>query len=108
MSRHKRFIEDVERRQENTVWPKQLPNSTKADGFMWFGSDAPTLVQRIGCGLFGAVFLCQSAFFMLFAWKQNDAFAIGMLFVVASFFLIIGARIFWNAIRPTKRHRNSN
>jgi hypothetical protein len=55
------LLEDVERRQRNTVWPDPLVNGRAVDEYLWKGKPTAPLVQRIGAVVFGCAYLIAGA-----------------------------------------------
>jgi hypothetical protein len=48
---------EIGAKQNNVLWPDTLRNSRSVDVFLWKGSPAPTLVQRIGAWAFGLFYI---------------------------------------------------
>ncbi len=46
--RHAYLLEEVSRRQRNTLWPDAMVNSSSVDALLWKGSPKATKVQRVG------------------------------------------------------------
>jgi hypothetical protein len=51
------FMGEMRARQRNIIWPDTLRNSRSVDVFLWKGSPAPTLVQRIGAWVIGLFYI---------------------------------------------------
>ena len=52
-------LEELRRRQRNTLWPDTFANSRVFYTLLWKGSPDATLVQRIGMGLLGVIYLLE-------------------------------------------------
>lgn len=100
---HRKFLKDVQDRQRNTIWPDTVRNGSKADGAIWFGADNPTKIQRIGFGLFGAVFFSVGVISIASMWQSGNMGKARLSFVMGAVLLVIGGRILWNAFRPAKK-----
>jgi hypothetical protein len=93
--RQRQFIEDIEAKQKNTVWPDMLVNSRAVDYLIFRGSRDATRVQRVGIALFGAFFLLAGIAFIGIA---HDLHSIVPVFIAVLGFLL-GGRLLSNAFR---------
>jgi hypothetical protein len=85
------FIEDLEARQRNIVFPDTVRNGRSVDAFLWRGSPNPTMVQRIGAWILGLTIVVMGIVFL--DTTRGDGF-FSRMFSVA--FILLGARIFRN------------
>jgi hypothetical protein len=90
------YIDDLEAKQNNVVWPDTMKNSRSVDKFLWSGSPNPTLVQRIAAWLLGG-FLMMIAL-GLFAVYPHEWYA----WLIVCFWWLIGLKIFSNGF-PTRK-----
>ena len=102
---HAQLLEDVERRQRNTLWPDAMVNSSSVDALLWKGSPKATKVQRVGMVVWGLTFLSLGVFFVfVLAPEQHSP----MMAILGLFGLALGTRITFNAFkRPQKRKGRS-
>jgi hypothetical protein len=52
-----KYLDRVERRQKNIVWPDPIVNSRAVDKFLWRGIPNPSFVQRVAAWLFGMCYI---------------------------------------------------
>jgi len=98
------LVEDVKARQENTVWPDTLKNSSSVDAFLWKGSPDAPLVQRMGAWILGLFFFGWGLVFSFISYKEHS-WAVVIYAVVG---ILLGAKIFWNGCKRNSRHRQSH
>jgi hypothetical protein len=89
-------LEEVERRQRNTLWPDAMINSSSVDALLWKGSPKATKVQRVGIVIWGLAFLSIGAYFLfVLASEQHSPMAA----VLGLLGLALGTRITLNAFK---------
>jgi hypothetical protein len=93
------FLEDVQARQRNTVWPDTLRNGRTVDGFLWKGSPHATTVQRVGIAIFAVCFLAEGFLFVYMAASETGSGASLIPALFALFWVLIGYRLLRNAFR---------
>jgi hypothetical protein len=97
-----RLIKDLRARQQNTLWPEAMVNSSSVDALLWKGSPNATRVQRIGIAIWGLAFACIGAACEMGAWEKHEPFL--MFFGLP--WLALGAKLTFNAFKrshkPTK------
>ena len=81
-------------RQRNTVWPDTGRNGILVDAFLWRGSAKATLIQRVGAGFFGCLFLISAATLIYLACTRWWLLALYSLFSG-----YVGARLLRNSLR---------
>jgi hypothetical protein len=97
-----KFLDDVQAKQRNTVWPDTMRNGRSVDSLIWKGAPSATRVQRIGIAIFGMFFLILG---LMITWLANVAAyrrSIGtalLILLVALFVLTIACRLLTNAFR---------
>ena len=91
------YLQEIDSKQRNIVWPGPLVNSRGVDEFFWKGSPNPTVIQRIAAWLFGLVFLGIAFVLSYIAWNLG-----GSAWVIfgggAIVFLMFGVRHIWSGI----------
>ncbi len=102
--KHDEWIDDLDARQRNVVFPYTLRNSRRVDSFLWNGSPNATRVQRIGACLIG-LFGIGTGLLGFAATAKSKAegdykFAF-LCAVVGILFIAVGVRIARNGL---KRH----
>jgi hypothetical protein len=103
-SKQGQFIEEMEARQRNTVWPDTLLNGRSVDEFLWKGSPDAPLVQRIGAWVFGLTFmLLAMALIEIDRETTPDRKSIALV-ILAIAFLFVGLKVFLNGFRRRKSH----
>src|SRR4051794_28428333 len=100
---HRKFSKNMQARQRNTIWPDTIRNRANGDRAIWFGADNPTMIQRIGFGLFGGVFFGIGVISIASMWQSGNMGKARLSFVMGAFSLVIGGRILWNAVRAAKK-----
>ncbi len=90
------FHAEVDRRQRSIIWPDTMINGSRIDGFLWKGSTDATIVQRVGAVIFGSFFGISSVVFLSFAERDRSIF----LLLFSIFWLLIGWKVFANALSP--------
>ena len=90
------FINDLEARQRNIWMGDQIRNSGVFYRTVWHGRPDAPLVQRIGIGLFGLLFIAQVIGFLNLTSKDGDVY-FGSF--VSLPFLYIGCRLIRNSLR---------
>ena len=94
-SDHKKFIRQIEARQQNTVWPGHLINSRGVDEFLWRGNPDAPLVQRMAAWIFGVAFMIVGLALLCIAYDKHSWIDI----VVSLMSFLIGSKIFLNGFR---------
>jgi hypothetical protein len=51
------FMDEINAKQRNVIWPDTLIHARSVDFFLWRGSPNPTIVQSIAAWLFGVSFV---------------------------------------------------
>jgi peptidoglycan/LPS O-acetylase OafA/YrhL len=104
-SKQDQFIEEMEARQRNTVWPDTLLNGRSVDEFLWKGSPDAPLVKRIGAWVFGFTFMLLAV--VLIEGDRETTpdrkSIVWVILAVACFF--VGLKVFLNGFR--RRRSNS-
>jgi len=104
------LIEEVKRKQRNTVWPDTMVNGRSVDEYLWKGSPEAPLVQRVGAWLFGGLFMV-SGVSMIEAIREMSpdrkspaSVIVGVL--IAVLFFGVGLKVFINGFQRRRRdHR---
>jgi len=99
-SKHERFIEEIEAKQRNTIWPDAMKNSSCVDAFLWKGFPDAPLVQRMGAWIFGMFFLFSSLCFIEISYEKRS----WVVFFSSIPILLLGVKVFLNGFR---RHRDA-
>jgi hypothetical protein len=84
------YIESVEARQRNTIWPDVLRGSRSVDELLWKGARDAPLVQRIGVLILALAYLVVAVVFISMAVEQGSWFAgtfAAILFGVGGWFI---------------------
>ena len=97
------LIEDVRARQQNTLWPDAMVNSSSVDGLLWKGSQNATKVQRVGVAIWGLGFACIGAVSELGAYEKRELF----LAFFGLPWIALGAKLFLNAFKRNPKPVNS-
>jgi hypothetical protein len=93
---HAHVLEEVERRQRNTLWPDAMVNSSRVDALLWRGSPKATRLQRAGIVIWGLCFVSLGVFFVLvLAPEQHSPLAA----VLGLLLLALGTRVTLNAFK---------
>jgi hypothetical protein len=94
-----RIIEDVKTRQNNTLWPDTVKNSSSVDEFLWKGSPNAPLVQRIGAWIFGIFFILAGLAMLYVVYEKHDK-----LFALPAIgFLLLGVKVCSNGLKKRLR-----
>jgi|HubBroStandDraft_2_1064218.scaffolds.fasta_scaffold605925_1 hypothetical protein len=99
---HTVLLEEVERRQRNTLWPDVMVNSASVDGLLWKGSPKATRVQRVGIAIWGLLFLSVGICTLSMAHERHDM----IMAVVGVFCSAVGVRITLNAFKRKPKPAN--
>jgi hypothetical protein len=99
---HKMLLEEVERRQRNTVWPDPLVNSRAVDEYLWKGNPTAPLVQRIGAVVFGCAYLLAGAALALTTIEHHLYPAL----VISVVGWLVAGKMFMNAFNRKRVSRN--
>jgi len=95
-----RSLREIEARQRGTVWPDTLRNGALVDAFLWKGSPKATVIQRIGTGLFGLLFLCPAVPLMRFGFfGDGPAVFRVFMFLLALPWVAISCKLLRNVLR---------
>ena len=99
MSRRKRrridqYIEEMDSRQRNILWPEATRNASLVDRFLWKGNPNATLVQRAGAWMFGMAFAVMGLTIIGLAYEESRLVTIFGIAVGA-----LGVRVFINGCR---------
>jgi hypothetical protein len=97
------FIDEIEARQRNVVWPGPQVNSRLVGKLLWQGSPGATIVQRIGLSVFGLVYLLAGLACLSFAKGTHSP----LLAIFAFPWILLGARVLHNAFRKRKISKQS-
>ena len=89
------YIEDLQARQRNLIWPDVLRGGRAVDELLWKGARDAPLVQRIGAVILAIMYIMIAALIVDVAVEQGKWF-IG---VAAIFFFGAGAWFIRNALR---------
>jgi hypothetical protein len=89
------LIEDFRARQQNTLWPDAMVNSSSVDGLLWKGSPNATGIQRIGIAVFGLAFACVGVVFEMIASEKHEFFPV----FIGLLLLALGAKLVLNAFK---------
>jgi hypothetical protein len=89
------LIEDMRARQQNTLWPDAMVNSSSVDELLWKGSPKATKVQRIGIAIWGGTFALLGVVFEMIA-SQKDELVPAVLGLPL---LALGTKLFLNAFK---------
>jgi fructose-1,6-bisphosphatase/inositol monophosphatase family enzyme len=84
------YIESVEARQRNTIWPDVLRGSRSVDELLWKGARDAPMVQRIGAVILGLTYLLIGLAFFAMALEQRKWFigaAVPIIFGVGGWFI---------------------
>lgn len=106
-----KYIEGVRASQSNIVFPDTVRNARSVDAFLWRGSPAPSVVQRIGAWLFGLTFIgCGMGFVLLAAEardQDHDWVGFGAMVLASMGCISLGIRLFRNGF-PRRQKTNSD
>lgn len=97
-SNQDRFVEEIEAKQRNTVWPDTMKNGRSVDEFLWKGSPDAPLVQRMGAWIFGMFFMLGGSAWFDAAYEKHDR----VLGVISLLPFFIGVKVFLNGFRKCK------
>ena len=86
---HTVLLEEVERRQRNTLWPDAMVNSGSVDALLWKGSPKATKVQRVGIVIWGLFFLSIGICLLSMVHQRDDV----IMAVVGVFSSSVGVKI---------------
>jgi len=104
---HNPDIHEVRSKQENTVFPDTVRNSSAVDAYFLRGNPKAPIVQRVGAWIFGAFFLLAGVVFANFTLKDHSwAEAVSSIvgFLVGVRIILSGFRGFsW---RNSGKHKN--
>jgi hypothetical protein len=92
---HDDLLEDLQRRQSNTVWPDTMRNGVSVDGYLWNGNPKAPLVQRVGAVIWGLAFLGFAGLFAYLAATKKFT----PLYLFTAGLGYIGLRFISNAFR---------
>jgi hypothetical protein len=91
------FTDEIRNRQRNVIWPGPLVNGMLVDRLAWKGSPGATAPQRVGLIIFGLSFLLAGLVFLSIA--RGKLLWLGAF---AMLWLLLGARVLYNAFRGWK------
>jgi hypothetical protein len=89
--------QDLEDKQKNILWPDTLRNARGVDEFLWKGSPRPTVVQRVGLGIFGFFYLVGGVALFLIISPTLPRILVGV--PLGILWAGFGAKILRNAFR---------
>ena len=95
----KKFIEEINAKQRNTVWPGPMINSRDVDAFLWRGDPNAPLVQRMAAWIYGIFFMVVGGFGFLAVAYQKGWWAFGVFSIV---WFLVGGKVFLNGFRRRK------
>jgi preprotein translocase subunit SecF len=90
-----RYIEDVEARQRNVLWPDTLKNAKSVDKLIFVGSTTASPIQRIGMLLFAFSFIGIGLVLLVQDFRAGSAVGIFVDFIPA----LLGVIVLVNALR---------
>jgi hypothetical protein len=106
MGKHPQFEEireEIEARQNSTLFPDGLKAGKSVDEFLWKGDPKAKPIQRAGLALFAIMFLFISGLAIVILFTKDDWPARVYSSVLGTIFLIIGIRFSRNSfLRPKK------
>jgi hypothetical protein len=101
---NEKWIDEIESRQRNIVFPDTVRNGRSVDELLWKGSPDAPLVQRIGIALFGLTFAAGSVVFFWAALTRTEGWAdMTASIAIGVGFLILGGHLCLNAFIRRKR-----
>jgi len=98
------FVEEIQDRQRNVLWPDAPRNSRNVDAFLWKGDPDAPLIQRIGACIFGLTFILIGLGWLDVAYERHWM-VVGVL-SIAWFF--IGARLIRNGFRRRRADKRES
>jgi len=97
------FVDEIKKKQRNTVWPDTLLNGRSVDEYLWKGSRDAPLVQRIGAWLFGFAFMLFGVTLVEVDREATPERKSIVFVILAVLFFGLGIKMFLNGFR--RRHK---